>query len=446
MKPILTLNLPNGTGNRIKWRAADLAGNGPIESEAYAININTWKELPIPEVTLKYPQNDTKVNTLKPSLGWSLVYSGTYDITYDIYFGTTDSPDLIVKRYPETRYTPAIELEEGQTYYWRIVPHANGITGPSSPIWKFSVDSDYLPVFDLEVNVPISRIDIEQGKAATVNISIKNFGELTDVVLVEIVRPDDSIGVYFEFSDFEQDTAELEIATSVNLDLRLNILVDTTRSPGPITVTVRASSQRAKDYGLELERNVQFTINVVETTTSTPGTTKESNQIMFVYLFVIVLIILTVLIYNKLERSKILANIQRNAIYELIQDKPGIHFRKVMRALNLKPGTLSYHINVLEKEHFIKSIQKGEYRCFYPEGVKSDLRMKLTTLQQNIIFIISENPGISLTELSKTADRNKMVLFYNTGVLEDVGIIKKEKRGRIATFYITSLATPYLED
>jgi predicted transcriptional regulator len=143
--------------------------------------------------------------------------------------------------------------------------------------------------------------------------------------------------------------------------------------------------------------------------------------------------------------SRLLANPQRNAIYELIKETPGIHFRKVMRILSLKPGALSYHLNVLEKKNLIKSIQNGEYRCFYPEGIRSDLKIKLTNIQQEIIFIINEQPGISLTELSNTVEKNKMVLHYNTSVLEDVGIIKKEKRGRIATFYITTMASQFLE-
>jgi predicted transcriptional regulator len=115
-----------------------------------------------------------------------------------------------------------------------------------------------------------------------------------------------------------------------------------------------------------------------------------------------------------------------------------------MRTLSLKPGTVAYHINVLEKQNYIKSIQKGIYRCFYPEGVKTGLKIKLTNLQQSIVFIINENPGISSAELSKSLNKNRMVLHYNTSVLQDRGLITKEKKGRKTIFYITALTTNYL--
>jgi predicted transcriptional regulator len=38
-----------------------------------------------------------------------------------------------------------------------------------------------------------------------------------------------------------------------------------------------------------------------------------------------------------------------------------------------------------------------------------------------------------------------MLLYYHANLLEDAGVIIKEKRGRISTFYITPKATLYLE-
>ena len=157
------------------------------------------------------------------------------------------------------------------------------------------------------------------------------------------------------------------------------------------------------------------------------------------------MIIIIILTYNRIKKINVLANAQRKAIYELIKQQPSIHFREIMRTLSLKPGSLSYHLNVLEKESLIKSIQKGEFRCFYINDAKSDLKIILSKIQQKILFIVSENPGISLTDLSNALEKNKMVIDYNTHILEDVGIIKQEKRGRITTYYITSKATNYLE-
>ncbi|MCK5559970.1 MAG: hypothetical protein KAJ51_05230, partial [Thermoplasmata archaeon] len=37
----LNLTFQNGAANRIKWRAKDIAGNGPTESKAYTVKVNT---------------------------------------------------------------------------------------------------------------------------------------------------------------------------------------------------------------------------------------------------------------------------------------------------------------------------------------------------------------------------------------------------------------------
>ena len=47
----LNHTFPNGTNSMLMWRASDIAGNGPIESEPYVINVNTWVPQIKPKVT-----------------------------------------------------------------------------------------------------------------------------------------------------------------------------------------------------------------------------------------------------------------------------------------------------------------------------------------------------------------------------------------------------------
>jgi hypothetical protein len=437
----LTLEFPNGTANRIKWRAVDIAGNGPIESDEYKIQVNTWKLLPIPYVILDSPENGSKVNSLTPSLEWFLQYNGTYSITYDIYFGQLPNPELVFRKIPETKYTIIEDLDDGTTYYWKIVPRANGIVGPESPIWQFTIDTDYKPVFDLEVNPETPEIELEQGVNYTVRILVSNFGELRDRISVNFQNLNISSGINIELLI----PNGLEIISNGTLELQLNIHVGQHTAPGKHILVIQINSERAADYGLELKRSIQLTIEVLEKPVDELKDSPEDDYFNYLYILAVILIFLFILIFIRIEKSKALANFQRKEIYELIKEKPGIHFRMVMRTLALKPGTVAYHINVLEKQNYIKSIQKGIYRCFYPEGMKTGLKIKLTKLQQSIVFLINEHPGISSVELSKSLNKNRMVLHYNTSVLQDYGIIKKEKKGRKTMFYVTAMTSNYFE-
>jgi len=60
-------------------------------------------------------------------------------VTYDIYFGITDSPPLVKSDHSSTYYYPS-NLEFDTTYYWRIIPKDNhGDTNPGE-IWSFKTE------------------------------------------------------------------------------------------------------------------------------------------------------------------------------------------------------------------------------------------------------------------------------------------------------------------
>jgi predicted transcriptional regulator len=106
-----------------------------------------------------------------------------------------------------------------------------------------------------------------------------------------------------------------------------------------------------------------------------------------------------------------------------------------MRQLSLKPGSLAHHLNVLTKSSMIKSVKIGNNNCFYSLKDENNLQKVLTDIQNNILNLIKENPGISLSALSKLLNKNKMVINYNTSLLLDIGVIKLERKGTSIAFY-----------
>ncbi len=129
----------------------------------------------------------------------------------------------------------------------------------------------------------------------------------------------------------------------------------------------------------------------------------------------------------------------RKKIYDLINANSGIHFREILRTLSIQPGNLAYHLYVLRKEGLIRSVKVGNYCCFYTEVEKNNFQIVLTKLQKSIVTLIRDHPGITLSELSKMLEKNKMVVSYNTTILEDVGIIKHERRGMNVIYYLSAM-------
>src|SRR3989338_9240214 len=66
-----------------------------------------------------------------------------------------------------------------------------------------------------------------------------------------------------------------------------------------------------------------------------------------------------------LDREQVLALGVRREIFELIKQCPGLHFREIKRRTNLAIGALQYHLNVLEKNNFVRSEKKGKFTRYF---------------------------------------------------------------------------------
>ncbi len=149
--------------------------------------------------------------------------------------------------------------------------------------------------------------------------------------------------------------------------------------------------------------------------------------------------------FYRIQREDVLDNFVRGEIYSLIKTNPGIHYNEIMRRLNLKNGTLSYHLYTLEKMEMIKSrVESFRYRAFYPTGARfpEEEKLRLTEIQSRIIKIIREKPGITQREIADKIGRKPQTINYNIKVLEKNGLIKIIKRGRKTICLPAKINTP----
>jgi len=145
------------------------------------------------------------------------------------------------------------------------------------------------------------------------------------------------------------------------------------------------------------------------------------------------LLSLLIPMYTHINKDDVLDNFVRGEIYGLIKANPGICYTKIMQKLDVKNGTLSYHLHKLEKMEMIKSRREGlRYRAFYPTGMKfpKEERYRLTDLQIKILNAIKANNGINQRKIAKKLGRNPQTINYNIKVLQQAELIKLNKKGR----------------
>jgi predicted transcriptional regulator len=159
------------------------------------------------------------------------------------------------------------------------------------------------------------------------------------------------------------------------------------------------------------------------------------------------------------KKENVLDQETRNSIFQLIKDNEGLHFRKICRMLDKKMGVVQYHVSVLEKGNFIRSVRDGRYKCFFctdrtkNTSVNPDLRDKdelqlretiVTSLRrktpQVLIKHLATNKTASHQTLSNIANVSPQAITFHTQRLANFNIIKTEKDGRQKFYSLTDMA------
>lgn len=125
----------------------------------------------------------------------------------------------------------------------------------------------------------------------------------------------------------------------------------------------------------------------------------------------------------------------RKNLIEIINAKPGIHFRELLNESGLAMGELEYHLNVLEKMEIVSKSKSTYYSRYYPAyELSSEDKQIMGLLRQEILrdillFIISRkktNHG----DISKEFRLLKSTASFYLDKLLNQDLIEKHKRGR----------------
>ncbi len=136
-------------------------------------------------------------------------------------------------------------------------------------------------------------------------------------------------------------------------------------------------------------------------------------------------------LYVRLKKKDVLSHFTRGQIFGYIRANPGAHYNAIIQDLGLQNGVGAYHLKVLEREGFIKSMREGIYKRFYPSDMKiPEKRVHLSRVQKDIMKEIQKHPGVTQKQISKLLDESKQVVNYNIKVLETANLIRVERVGR----------------
>jgi DNA-binding MarR family transcriptional regulator len=141
-------------------------------------------------------------------------------------------------------------------------------------------------------------------------------------------------------------------------------------------------------------------------------------------------------LYVRLKKKDVLSHFTRGQIFGYIQANPGTHYNAIIQDLRLHNGVGAYHLQVLEREGFIRSLRDGIYKRFYPATMRiPEKRVHLSRIQKDLFEVIQKHPGITQKQISRLLDESKQVVNYHVKILEGAGLIRLERAGRETACY-----------
>jgi len=105
------------------------------ETSPLTINPNA-----LPEVELESPGDGETITTTFVSLEWAGHDEDGDDLSYDVYLDTDDDPGTMVAEGLTDEEYDVEELEEGETYYWKVVV-SDGKAETESDIWSLTIEA-----------------------------------------------------------------------------------------------------------------------------------------------------------------------------------------------------------------------------------------------------------------------------------------------------------------
>lgn len=126
-------------------------------------------------------------------------------------------------------------------------------------------------------------------------------------------------------------------------------------------------------------------------------------------------------------------NENREAIYELVYEKPGITRHQISRELDLAPSTIHWHVDTLEERGLLllkDSHRDREKLCFTPEheDLTEDDDLLILYGEQPLRLValyICEHEKATAREISRALHKAKTTIHVHAGRLADQDLIER---------------------
>jgi predicted transcriptional regulator len=388
---------------------------------------------PRPSVQLVSPLDDERVSANSAVIEWFGFDEDNEKLTYDVYLsenliGVSGLRESTLLLHNSELTTYAISTAKpGEIYYWTVIPF-DGLN------YGECVEEVFSFIINSPPQIPdISGQEVSAGTKYDFDVNAKDYN-LDDVPNFEygIVEGPEGLTINNETGMISWNT-EKELLGTFTVTIWVTDGYDKTNATFTIDVTEQAIIEPSSKDNIVIYVGVSLLLIIISIFIAVT----EVARYKFLPMFVAPL-------YNKLDQDKVLYNFLRGEIYGYIKAKPGVNYNALMHELGLNNGTLAHHARILEKEGYIKSTRDRFHTRFYVAGTQIP---EPSTLHQEMLDIIREQPGITQKEIAEIAETSQQVVSYNLKkfIRNDLIIVEEDGRGNRYFIKEPEISGPGLE-
>jgi hypothetical protein len=300
------ITLPDSLDNRIRWRACDIAGNGPIRSGIFPIYIQVQHLEP--KIKLISPPNDSIVTTSSVDLLWDLenVSSDNQNISYNLLIHFEEEYNIgfcmgfcpvgtifISENHLTTNNFTVYNLIDGYYAFWEVTVIVDNESFRSET-WWFFVDftsAIYNKTYKVDIRGP-KFISSYAGENLSMLLTVTNFGNSRDSIKVRIIGGSLSV-----FGRFEKNYP-IKLTSFESKKVLFHIELIDTIQPGTYEIIIEA-------YSLTGGKSINDTHTIIilvkspETSSNNKSISEKNDWFLYSLISIIIVILLLLILVRK---------------------------------------------------------------------------------------------------------------------------------------------------
>jgi len=154
--------------------------------------------------------------------------------------------------------------------------------------------------------------------------------------------------------------------------------------------------------------------------------------------------------FRRVRGNNVLEQGARANIYEHIQKNPGIHLRGLATEMEMKMGTLRYHLNVLRLTHKITvTSDTASLRFYENNGTYSPVEQHILKHLRNettreILNVLLDRPTARRQDLAEAVGVTGPSVSWHMKRLEEDHIVIPRREGRVTAYEIPAPVAGYI--